>query len=120
MSLPLSQSFRFAFQGIKSFFRHCRNARIHLAIAILVVVIGMLLHITRLEWMVIVLCISMVFAAEMFNEAMERLCDQVHPSQHPMIGRVKDMSAGAVLVVAIASAIIGGLIFLPYLTALLH
>jgi len=71
--------------------------------------------ITRTEWIVIILCIGVVIAAELFNTAIERLVDLVSPERHPIAGQVKDIAAGAVLVCAVAAAIIGIIIFLPYL-----
>ena len=57
----------------------------------------------------------MVLAAEGFNTAIERLVDLVSPDYHPIAGDVKDIAAGAVLICAIAAAIIGIIVFLPYL-----
>lgn len=67
--------------------------------------------ITRTEWIVIILCIGVVIAAELFNTAIEKLVDLVSPERHPIAGQVKDIAAGAVLVCAVAAAIIGIIIF---------
>lgn len=64
--------------------------------------------------MIIALCIGVVIAAELFNTAIERLVDLVSPGRHPLAGQVKDIAAGAVLVCAAAAAIIGLIIFVPY------
>ena len=74
------------------------------------------LGITRMEWMIIILCIGVVIAAELFNTAIEKLVDLVSPQQHPVAGQVKDIAAGAVLVCAATAAIIGLIVFIPYLT----
>ncbi|MDA6987305.1 diacylglycerol kinase family protein, partial [Escherichia coli] len=66
-------------------------------------------------WTVVVLCFGVVIAAELFNTAIERLVDLVSPERHPVAGQVKDIAAGAVLVCAVAAAIIGLIIFIPYL-----
>jgi diacylglycerol kinase (ATP) len=57
----------------------------------------------------------MVLAAEAFNTAIERLVNLVAPDYHPIAGDVKDVAAGAVLICAIVAAIIGMIVFLPYL-----
>ena len=62
-----------------------------------------------------VMCFGIVLAAEGFNTAIERFVDLVSPDFHPIAGNVKDVAAGAVLICAIASAIVGVIIFLPYL-----
>jgi diacylglycerol kinase (ATP) len=71
--------------------------------------------ITPTEWCIVTLCFGMVLAAEGFNTAIERLVDLVSPDYHPIAGDVKDIAAGAVLICAIAAAIIGMIVFLPYL-----
>ena len=67
------------------------------------------------EWCIVVICFGVVLAAEGFNTAIERLVDLVSPEFHPVAGDVKDVAAGAVLICAIAAAIIGCIIFVPYL-----
>ena len=80
------------------------------------VIAGFLLEITRIDWMIVILCIGVVIAAELFNTAIEKLVDLVSPQQHPVAGQVKDIAAGAVLVCAATAAIIGLIVFIPYLT----
>ena len=107
--------FKFACDGARYLFRSQLNARVHLAIALAVVLAGFLFGITATEWCLIVLCIALVFAAEALNTAIEALADATHPEQHPLIGRAKDVAAAAVLICATGSAVIGAIIFLPYL-----
>lgn len=75
---------------------------------------GIVLGITRTEWIMVVMCIGTVIAAELFNTAIEKLVDLVSPERHPVAGQVKDIAAGAVLICAVAAAIIGLIIFIPY------
>ena len=82
--------------------------------AMAVIIAGIVLGITRTEWIMVVMCIGTVIAAELFNTAIEKLVDLVSPERHPVAGRVKDIAAGAVLVCAVAAAIIGLIIFIPY------
>lgn len=106
-------SFTYAGKGLKSFIRKEHNAWIHSAATILVIAMGIVFHISTQEWIAIILCIGMVFAAEAFNTAIERLVNLVSPEQHPVAGDVKDIAAGAVLICAIAAAIVGVVIFIP-------
>ena len=101
------RSFRFAGQGILDLFRFENNAKVHLLIAGLVIVAGFLLNISRVEWAIILTQIGLVWAAEAFNTAIEKLCDFVSPGQHPQIKAIKDLSSGAVLILAITAVITG-------------
>lgn len=108
------RSFGYAWKGIKSCVGKEQNLSFHLIATVVVVTAGWLWHITRTEWMIVLVCIGMVIAAELFNSAIERLVNLVSPERHPLAGQVKDIAAGAVLVCAIAAAIIGLIIFMPY------
>lgn len=109
------KSFAYAFKGIASLLKKEHNAWIHCLAIVVVTSLGFYFHITPTEWCIVLLCFGMVLAAEGFNTAIERLVDLVSPERHPVAGDVKDVAAGAVLICAIAAAIIGCIIFLPYL-----
>jgi diacylglycerol kinase len=106
-------SFRYAFSGIATLFRSEPNAKIHLALTMLVVAGGFFFRLDTKEWSIIVLAIVAVLSAEAFNTAIEQLTDLVSPDYHPLAGKAKDLSAGAVLLVAIGAALVGVIIFLP-------
>lgn len=89
--------------------------KIHVGVAVLVLGLGYVLKISSVEWITVVLCIGLVFSAEMFNTALEILVDKVSPQKDPIAGKIKDISAGAVLIAAIISVIVGVIIFLPKL-----
>lgn len=108
-------SFRWAFLGIADLLRHHHNAWIHLLAAVVVVGLGLVLGVSRLEWCILILCIAQVLALEAVNSAIEYLADRISTEQHPLLGKAKDIAAGAVLISAIGAAIIGVLIFVPYL-----
>lgn len=110
-------NFRYAFRGVGILFRDERNAWIHLTAAVIVTLLGALLGLSRMEWMVVVVVIAVVIAAEAFNSALERLCDRVSMEHHPLIGQAKDLAAGAVLITAIGAAIVGFLVFVPKIYA---
>ena len=107
------KGFVYAFNGLAVFFRHERNGRIQLVIAILVVLLGLLFPLSAGEWIVLLACIASVLSLEMINSAIEKLCNLVHPTYHPAVKVIKDISAGAVLWVSVISGIIGIIIFLP-------
>ena len=112
-------SFRFALKGVLTLIRSEHNARIHLAAAILVVAAGIIFRISRAEWMLITIVIGMVFLAELVNSSLEAIADVAEPEKNEKIRKAKDYSAAAVLVSAIVSLIIGGLIFIPKILDLL-
>lgn len=112
------KSFTFAWKGVLTCAGHEQNITFHLIAAVVVVAAGFLFGISHTEWMVVMLCIGTVIAAELFNSAIERLVDMVSPEWQKMAGEVKDIAAGAVLVTAIAAAIVGLIVFLPYVIAL--
>ena len=112
------KSFTFAWKGILTCAGHEQNITFHLIAAIIVLAARFCFGISRTEWMVVMLCIGTVIAAELFNSAIERLVDMVSPEWEKIAGEVKDIAAGAVLITAIAAAIVGMIVFLPYVIAL--
>ena len=108
-------SFRYAFNGLKILIKEEHNARIHLFAAVCVLIAGILFQISTLEWAIVLFCIGWVFALELINSAIENTADLISEEKNETIKKIKDLSAGAVLVAAIASATIGLIIFLPKL-----
>jgi len=113
------QSFKYAFAGIRNLLVYEHNSRIHLVAAILAAVLGIVLHISLWQWAILAIVIFMVFIAEIFNSAIEKLADVVSPGSHEEIKKVKDYCAAAVLLASILAVIAGILIFLPELIRLL-
>lgn len=113
------KSLRHALRGVGRLFASEPNARVHLLFCILVPVAGWLLKVSTLEWIALLICIGSVLAAEAFNTALEALADRISTEYSPLIRDAKDLSAGAVLILAIMSATVGLIIFLPKLGALL-
>jgi diacylglycerol kinase len=115
------KSFSFAFRGLKMAFNKGEvNIKIHAITAIAAIIISYLLSISLSEWIAIIACIGVVIAAELFNTAIEKLVDIVSPEWNSKAGTVKDIAAGAVLVLSCMAALIGTLIFLPKIIALLR
>jgi diacylglycerol kinase len=107
------KSFVFAFNGLKDCILHEKNFQVQLVISIFVIAAGFFFYISKAEWLVILICFSVVLSLEIINSAIEKLCDLVCPDFNLTIKKVKDMSASAVLFSAIISFIIGCIIFLP-------
>lgn len=110
----LLRSFKWAINGIRAVWHEEVNFRIQVAVATIVVALGIWLHFSRLEWIIIVGCISAILSAEMVNTAIEDLCNKVDSSIDPTIGKIKDIMGGFVFVVSLGSTIIGAIIFSNY------
>lgn len=107
------KSFGFAFTGLYELVKSEPNARIHLAATISAILAGFSLRISNAEWCIISIAIALVWAAEAFNTVIEKLVDHLFPEYHETARVAKDISAGAVLVCAMAALVCGLIIFLP-------
>jgi diacylglycerol kinase len=107
------QSFKYAFNGLRILLCEEHNSWIHLFITVCVAAAGFVFKISVSEWIAVTLCIGMVFALELVNTAIENMADFVSKEYHESIKKVKDLTAAAVFVAAIAAAIIGLIIFVP-------
>jgi diacylglycerol kinase len=107
------RSFYFAFAGLWFLLRTQRNARIELAIGALACGVGAWLHITRVEWAIVVFTIALVLILEGLNTAVECAIDLASPEIHPLAKAAKDLAAGMVLLASIASVAVGLLILGP-------
>ena len=114
------QSFRFAARGMRSLLCATGNARIHFAATVAVVVAGFALKVTTGEWSLLVLAIGLVWAVEGVNTAIELLADRITRERDDLIGRAKDIAAGAVLLAAFAAAIVGLLVLGPHVWEMLR
>ena len=111
-------SFKYAFEGIKSSLKTERNIKIHFSMMVLVIVAGILLDISTYEWMICIILFGMVIGGELVNTAIEEVTDLVTTEINPKAKLAKDIAAGAVLIMAITSAIIGFIIFIPKIVLL--
>ena len=109
------RSFANASQGLIYLFKSQFNARVELIITCLVIAAGIMFSISISEWILVILCIAIVLGLERINTAIEILADKLHPTHDHEIGKAKDAAAAAVLVASILSAIIGLIIFVPYI-----
>lgn len=111
-------SFKHAFEGICAAIKEEPNLKFHLFAAVIVIIAGFYFHISRNDWIVIVLLIALVITLEMTNTAIEAVVDSFTEVEHPRAKFAKDIAAGAVLILAIAAVVAGLIIFLPYIKAL--
>ncbi len=112
------RSFGHAFRGLKVLLQTQHNARIHALATVLAVAAGALLGISPAEWALIALAVVCVWASEALNTSIESVVDLVSPELHPLAAKAKDVAAGAVLVAAIGSVIVGVLVFGPHMLKL--
>ncbi len=97
------------YQGFKSDF----SLKFHLVAALIVLYASWFYQLSNIEWIIVLFCIASVISAELFNTSIEQLCDFVEPNQNEKIGLIKDIAAGAVLVITIAVVVVGLIIFIP-------
>jgi diacylglycerol kinase len=108
-------SYQYAFRGIWLAFRHENNMIIHLAAAVVVLLVNYLLHVTTTEWLITLMLIGLAWMAEIFNTAIEKLADRVSKDRDPLIGQAKDLAAGAVLIICLMAVVCACIIYLPYM-----
>ena len=109
------RSFRPALRGIGHMLRLEHNAWIHAVATGVAIAAGMVLHIDPGEWLAVILAIAFVWVAEAVNSALEALGDAVSSEPHPLVGRAKDLGAGAVLLAAMAAVAVAAVVFGPRL-----
>ena len=109
----IANSFKYAFEGILTSFKKERNMKFHFLIMFLVIIMGWFFKISQIEWFICILWFSVVIGGELFNTAIETVVNIVMPYRNPKAKAAKDISAGAVLALAIGSAVSGLIIFVP-------
>lgn len=119
-NVSFRNSIRHATDGLKAIFRDEKNFRNDLVIALLVIMLGILLEISHFDWIAISLVISMVLVSEAMNSVIEAMCDTVSHEFKVNIKYAKDVSAGAVLLSACVSVVIGLMVFIPYIWELTY
>ena len=110
---PITRSFGYAFEGIWTGIRKERNMKIHILVMILVIIAGIIFKLSLLDWIILVIMFGLVISAELFNTAIETTIDMITKEKNEKAKIAKDVAAGAVLVLAVASVIVGLIIFIP-------
>lgn len=111
----LGHSFKFAFTGLLQAVKTEKNFKVGIAEAIIIVTAGFYFGINKLEWILVIILIGIVLAAELTNSALEVIVDSFTQKEHPGAKLAKDIAAGAVVVLIITAAVAGIIIFIPYL-----
>jgi diacylglycerol kinase len=114
---PLIKSIRFALSGIINVIKFERNIKIEIGIGFIAVILGLVIGITKTEWLAMILIISAILSAEAFNSAIESICNLLVDKLHlgyEETKAIRNIAAAAPLILSIASLIIGLVIFLPY------
>lgn len=106
-------SIKYAFNGAWRLVSKEASIQVQLCIAIVMTIAGFLCNLSSTEWIIQVLTIGLIFVVEGINTAIEEIADFIHPEYHVKIGLIKDISAGAVFLMAIVAIIIGGIIYFP-------
>lgn len=115
---PFYKSLGYAISGIIQCIQKERNIKIHLVFMFLVIICGFLFRLSITEWLVCILLFGLVISLELVNTAIEAVVDLCTQEYHPLAKIAKDTSAGAVLISAIASVVIGLIIFVPKILSL--
>lgn len=108
------ESVKYAGRGLVLAYKSEPNMRRHLALALIVIILGALCRLTRLEWAIVLAAITLVVVCELMNTALEYLVDLLKPRLHHQVSAVKDVSAAAVLAASLGALILGIIIFLPH------
>ena len=115
----LRNSFKYAFNGITSAYKDEQNLRIHTVFAIVVLIVGFILKLSKVEFIICLILIGLVLMAEFFNTAIENAVDLVTLEKNPYAKIAKDTAAAGVLVFAMISAVVGLIIFIPKIIVLI-
>jgi diacylglycerol kinase len=107
------KAFRDAWNGLVYAIRTQRNIKIHLALALITLIVSWVLHISPIEWIIVLFCMGLIIGLECINSSLEELTNIVSPHFDTRAGRVKDLAAGAVLMASIFVFIIGLILFIP-------
>ena len=116
---PAIKSIHYAIEGITEAFREEPNLRIHVIFATLAIILAFIFKLNSNQWLALIISITLVLVLELLNTALEELTDLASPSIHPKAKLAKDVAAGAVLISALNSIIVGLIIFVPHFLSLL-
>lgn len=106
---------RFALNGIRIAWQEEFSFRVQTYAAALILLLGWFFTISVTEWLMVIFMIGIVLSAEVFNTALEELCDKYKTDPDPHIGKIKDLGAAAVLIASATALVVGIVIFIPHL-----
>ncbi len=114
------EKFRDAFRGVRAGMRGQLSFRVHIFMAIAVIIAATAMRMNMWQWCLLLLCIAGVLTAEMFNSALEHFAKAVEKDHNPQIGEALDTASAAVLFASLGAALVGSIIFLDRFWELLH
>ena len=118
MPKPTNKSFlnslKYAIRGIKYVFNNERNFRWHIASSIAVLLLAFFFNCNLIEFALLIIAISFVLVAEMINSAIEYTWDKLEPQHHPVVGMIKDIMAGSVVVASVSAVLIGLIVVMAH------
>lgn len=112
-------SFRYAFEGVRTVFQEERNMRSHMFSFVAVILLSLFLPLSLHEWLWILLVSFLMIIMEILNTVIENIIDFISPDYHPLAKKVKDMAAAAVLFTSFFALVTGAVILLPKIFAIL-
>lgn len=107
------KSFGYSIEGLKYAYKYEQSMFIHLTMLCFVIIFGLILRISLMEWIICIILCGLVIATELINTAIEAVVDLTCPKIHPLAKIAKDTASAAVFVFAITAAISGLIIFVP-------
>ncbi|MEZ4796567.1 MAG: diacylglycerol kinase family protein [Flavobacteriaceae bacterium] len=107
------KSIGYAFKGAYHLISREASVKVQFVIGIIMTIVGYFVGLSTTEWIIQILVITLIMALEGVNTAIEEVADFIHPDFHKKIGLIKDISAGAVFIFAIAAVIVGLIIYIP-------
>ena len=107
------QSFEYAFSGLRLIFKTDQNVWLHFIATVVVIVLALMVKVSLGEAAFLAIAIGLVWVTELINTCLEKMMDFVSKEKHPDIKYIKDVSAGAVLIAAATSLVIGCIVFIP-------
>lgn len=113
------RSFSYSIEGLKYAYKYEQSMMIHVMATILVIIANIFFQVTGIEWLITIIAIGMVLSAELINTAIEAVVDLVTLEVHPLAKIAKDCASAATFVLAVMAAIIGCVIYIPYIIGVL-
>lgn len=113
-------NFKYAFRGLKEVIKTEKNAKIHLAMAVLALIACLVFRISLIEFLFVLISIVLVIFAEIINTAIEKTLDLIVQENSHAVQLIKDMSAAAVLLTAIGSLVVAGVVFIPKIAEIIR
>ena len=107
------KSVGYALKGMFLLLRKEPSIKVQFFIALIVTAFGFYFEISNTEWILQLLAIGLVMGVEGVNTSIEKICDYIQPNLDPKIGLIKDISAGAVMIVSVLASIVGLIIYVP-------